>query len=164
MRPTPARRTGGRSARSAVLLAAAAIAASAARGDCSTALLGCRDIQDGTARLACFDRESACLVTAVNPAPRSAPPGPFGSPAAPTPRTEETQQVATLHALLQSVAVRADGRSVFTLDNGQVWRTLEPGSDLLGRAGEAVELSRNRLGSYWLRLASGRGCKVTRER
>jgi hypothetical protein len=53
---------------------------------------------------------------------------------------------------------------VFTLDNDQVWRQLAAEGDLLAKEGDAVTVSRGLLGSYWLQLKSGRGCKVTRLR
>ena len=53
---------------------------------------------------------------------------------------------------------------VFTLDNDQVWRQLNAEGDLLAKPGDVVTVSRGFLGSFWLQLANGRGCKVTRLR
>ena len=69
-----------------------------------------------------------------------------------------------ISAHLIRIATAADGRLLFSLDNAQVWQTLAPGEELLARAGDAVRISRGFLGSYYLRLPSGRGCKVTRLR
>jgi hypothetical protein len=55
-----------------------------------------------------------------------------------------------------------NGRAVFTLDNGQVWRQLLSEGDLLAKPGDGVTISRGLLHSYWLALKSGRGCKVAR--
>jgi len=41
---------------------------------------------------------------------------------------------------------------------------LANGDDLLARPGDTVTISRAALGSYWLKTASGRGCKVSRVR
>jgi hypothetical protein len=69
-----------------------------------------------------------------------------------------------IEAHLAQVAPAADGRVVFTLDNEQVWRQLVAEGELLAKQGDAVTISRGWLGSYWLQLKSGRGCKVTRLR
>jgi hypothetical protein len=69
-----------------------------------------------------------------------------------------------IEAHVARVAPAADGRVVFTLDNDQVWRQLVAEGDLLAKEGDAVTVSRGLLGSYWLQLKSGRGCKVTRLR
>ncbi|MGO9424455.1 MAG: hypothetical protein ACLQAR_13065 [Steroidobacteraceae bacterium] len=68
-----------------------------------------------------------------------------------------------IEAHLVRIAVGADGRAVFTLDNDQVWRQLQPEGDLLAKSGDAVTISRGLLGSYWLQLPSKRGCKVNRD-
>lgn len=70
-----------------------------------------------------------------------------------------------IEAHLSQVAPAPDQRLVFTLDNGQVWRQLSVGGpELLARQGDSLVISRGLLGSYWMQLASGRGCKVTRLR
>jgi hypothetical protein len=56
----------------------------------------------------------------------------------------------------------AAGRTVFTLDNGQVWRQLLAEGDMLARLGDVATISRGLFDSYWLELKSKRGCKVTR--
>lgn len=141
------------------------------------ALLACRKIAAGAARLACFDRESGALA-----AQRSAP----GPHAAPNPRLNPREtfglaplQVAeraeaaahapksldSLTARITSVTKAADGREIFTLDNHQVWvQLLADGDWLDASTGEQVEISRGWLDSYWLGLPSRRGFKVTRVR
>jgi hypothetical protein len=69
-----------------------------------------------------------------------------------------------IEAHLLRLAPAADGRMVFTLDNDQVWRQLIAEGDLLAKPGDAVTLSRGFLGSFWLQLPNGRGCKVSRLR
>jgi hypothetical protein len=73
-------------------------------------------------------------------------------------------EATKVEAHVARVAPAADGRVVFTLDNDQVWRQLAAEGDLLAKEGDAVTVSRGLLGSYWLQLKSGRGCKVTRLR
>jgi hypothetical protein len=107
--------------------------------------------------------------TAVRPAPVLDPQQQFGLPeravaakevAAGTRSADATQVEAHLVEIVPAV----DGRAVFTLDNGQVWRQLSAEADLLAKQGDAVTISRGLLGSYWLALKSKRGCKVTRLR
>jgi hypothetical protein len=70
--------------------------------------------------------------------------------------------VTNIEAHIASLSLAANGRVVFTLDNGQVWRQLLTEGDLLAKPGDPVTISRALLGSYWLKLQSGRGCKVSR--
>jgi len=72
--------------------------------------------------------------------------------------------LAKIEAHLLRLSPAADGRMVFTLDNDQVWRQLNAEGDLLAKPGDVVTVSRGFLGSFWLQLANGRGCKVTRLR
>ena len=70
-----------------------------------------------------------------------------------------------LQARITGLTLAGDGRTLFTLDNSQVWRQLEAdGTDVMARLGDPVTISRGLLGSYWLALKTGRGCKVTRLR
>jgi hypothetical protein len=72
---------------------------------------------------------------------------------------------AKLQARIIALALAGDGRTLFTLDNSQVWRQLEAdGTDVMARLGDPVTISRGLLGSYWLALKTGRGCKVSRLR
>ncbi len=67
-----------------------------------------------------------------------------------------------LDAHIAKITQAPDRRIVFTLDNAQVWRQLNLEGEMLAKAGDAVTISRGLLGSYWLQIQSGRGCKVTR--
>jgi hypothetical protein len=152
----------------AVLGAASPCLASGSLG----ALLACRGITASAARLACFDRESAALAAQAPPAASRAldPQETFGL----APMTVAARAEAAAHAPkpldsltvhIVSVTKAADGREIFTLDNHQVWVQLIPdGSWLDASPGEPATISRGWLGSYWLRLASKRGFKVTRVR
>lgn len=131
------------------------------------ALLACRDLKDAVARLACFDRESAALVPAAA-TPALVPEQTFGlAPLAIVERESvaaRRPELMEVQARLLSIVAGMDGRSELTLDNGQVWRQLSAGEELLIKAGDTVKLSRGVLGSYWLAAPSGRGCKVRRIR
>jgi hypothetical protein len=152
-------------------------------------LLACRDLTDSAARLACFDRETSLLArvppAAVAAAPLTAPA--TASPATPAapPLTPEQKfglspgtivakeeaagsqapKETKLQSRITALALAADGRTVFTLDNSQIWRQLEAdGTDVMARLGDSVTISRGMLGSFWLQMKTGRGCKVTRLR
>lgn len=150
----------------------------------AAARLACFDRE--TAALA---QAPATPVAAVPAAPLAAPPATAAAPAPPavpavalTPLQRfglsdsavAAKEVAAgaqapkdskMQAHIAALALVADGRTLFTLDNAQVWRQLEAdGTDVMARLGEAVTISRGLLGSYWLQTKSGRGCKVTRLR
>jgi hypothetical protein len=73
-------------------------------------------------------------------------------------------KVSKIEARIVGLALTANGRTLFTLDNAQVWQQLESNGDVLARLGDAAAISRGLLGSYWLQMKNGRGCKVTRVR
>jgi hypothetical protein len=157
-------------------------------------LLACRDLADAAARLACFDREAAALApgpkagaTPPGAATPTTPPAGASAPvpSRPAPVLDREQQfglperavaakevaagtraadVAKIESHIARVASGSDGHVVFTLDNAQVWRQVVPEGDLLSKPGDVVTISRAWLGSYWLQLKSGRGCKVARLR
>ena len=169
MSPPPSGRSAGAWRRRLIgLLTGVTLAATARSADLPMALLACRDVQDNDTRLACFDRESARLAALAEATPLLTPEDRFGLPRTVTPAKEGTApglaEPTVFRARLRLVASRSDGLLAFTLDNGQVWRQVEPGNDLLARPGDPVQLSKGALGSYWLRSASGRTCRVMRER
>lgn len=73
-------------------------------------------------------------------------------------------KLAKIEARVVGLSLTGNGRTVFTLDNSQMWRQLESDGDMLARLGDTATISRGLLGSYWLQLKTGRGCKVTRIR
>jgi hypothetical protein len=155
------------------------------------AVLACRGLTEPVARLACFDRTTGALAaplgasasapsaaTAIVP-PAAAAPGPV-PPAQPFdarqefgmhPRDVAAAEVAAgirapdvknIQAAIVAIGFAANGRMLFTLDNGQVWRQLVREGELLAKVGDSVTISRGLFGSFWLQAASGRGCKVNR--
>jgi hypothetical protein len=70
--------------------------------------------------------------------------------------------VNKIQAAIVAIGFAANGRMLFTLDNGQVWRQLVREGELLAKVGDPVTISRGLFGSFWLQAASGRGCKVSR--
>jgi hypothetical protein len=151
----------------ACLAAAAGAAGAEPAADRFAPLLACRTIADDAARLACFDREGAAL--AARPAaPALSPEQKFGLGAAAVATKEaelgQPPDPEAIEGRLVALAAGGDGRFVFTLDNGQAWRQLRPGSDLLLAVGDRVTVVRGALGSFVLRAPSSRSCKVTRIR
>jgi hypothetical protein len=73
-------------------------------------------------------------------------------------------KVSKIESRIVALALTGNGRTLFSLDNTQVWRQLESDGDMLAKLGDTATISRGLLGSYWLQLKSGRGCKVTRVR
>ena len=167
----PTGRARGRIAAGAWLLGA--LGALAATGPSQAAdrlapLLACRALADDAARLACFDRESAPL-GARPPEPALSPEQKFGlgTAAIATKEAERGQPRADVDVIAAKVAElhnQADGRLVITLDNGQVWRQLAPGGELLLKVGDPVRVTRGAIGSFLLSTPSSRSCKVTRVR
>ena len=156
-----------------VALLAATIAA-AATGPLAD-VLACRKIENSPARLACYDRATAALQAAATeraPPMHARPLNPrktFGLPEAVVAEKEvaagvRARPVTRLQANIVGLSRTGDGRMMFRLSNGQVWRELLPSSDLLARVGDPVVISRGWLGSYWLKLANGGDCKVDRLR
>jgi hypothetical protein len=150
-------------------------------------LLACRAVVDSSARLACFDRESASLATGspgaptgvLRTAPAGAAPGTPSIESATAPKanfglTDEQVSkkeeaagkrpagVKEIEAHITAISSTGTGYATFTLDNGQVWREISPEGDLLAKTGDAVTVSRGILSSYWLQTRNGRGAKVHR--
>ena len=161
-----------------LVLGALALQPAHAAADRLAPLLACRALGDAATRLECFDRESARLAA---PVATSAPPAAAPAVAPLTPEQKfglDTKAVAAkeaeaghpraevdaVSAKLTALNTLADGRAVYTLDNGQIWRTLSPGPDLLLAVGDTVRVTRGVLGSYALVLKSGRTVKVMRVR
>jgi hypothetical protein len=74
------------------------------------------------------------------------------------------QKLTKIEARIVGLSLTGEGRTLFTLDDAQVWRQIESEADPLAKLGDSVTISRGMLGSYWLQLKSRRGCKVTRVR
>jgi hypothetical protein len=148
----------------------------------------CASFVDAGARLACYDALAG--VAAPSAATRQAAPSPSATgsagavpgsstaaapaaPAAPSftdfgvrngPLQADRDPVRekTMLAVVSAVSFRGRGELVVTLDNGQVWRQIQP-SDYPLKAGDHVEIDVAALGSYRLWTPSTRrATKVTR--
>ena len=154
-------------------------------------LLACLSLTDSAARLACFDRETAALAggsaALLAAAPVAEPHASGSSPAPdhPAPVLDAQQsfglsgsaiaaneeakgirppKLAKIESRIVGLSFTGNGRTIFALENTQMWRQLESDGDVMARLGDVATISRGLLGSYWLQLKSGRGCKVTRIR
>jgi len=152
----------------------------------------CASLADASARLACYDALAgiaAPSAATAQAAPSSsaagsagtlpsstgaaAPVAPPGAPAAPNiadfgvrngplQAGRDPVREKTMLAVVSAVSFRGRGELVVTLDNGQVWRQIQP-SDYPLKAGDHVEIDVAALGSYRLWTPSTRrATKVTR--
>ena len=127
-------------------------------------LRSCVGIERNTERLACFDRGIAALTGAAGAVAPSAESS-FGLVAS-TPRSDATRaagdEMNGLRARVTALKT-SNGDELITLDNGQVWRQLS-GGVLLLKLGDEVEINRAALGSFQMKVPSGRTGKVKRVR
>jgi hypothetical protein len=126
-------------------------------------LRSCVGIERNTERLACFDRGIAAIlgsVGAIAPSSESS----FGLVAtAPHPgaaRGDGSEEVNAVRGKVTALKI-SNGEQQITLDNGQTWRQLSGGMLLL-KVGDEVEITRAALGSFQIKVPSGRTGKVKR--
>lgn len=72
------------------------------------------------------------------------------------------KDVQSITAHIARISSGSSGRTVFNLDNHQVWQEVGAEGDLMAKPGDEVKIWRGMLGSFWLQAATGRGCKVSR--
>lgn len=126
------------------------------------AMTACRKIADDAERLRCYDQVE---LSTVNAAAKKTPEQTFGFSAAAIMKDDAKEpELPEVQAKIASVVTGADGKMVFALDNGQVWRKLAGDSDPLLRPGSSVSIRRAALGSYLLVTTTGRTSRVTRVR
>jgi hypothetical protein len=158
----------------------------AAAAESGETLLGCRQITDATARLACYDRVVDRAANAVEPEAPEMPPrvsalqpnSPqaeqslrerlFGRSAEARDRAlRDAYGVSTaseIVAFATAVERGRDERLVVTLDNGQVWRQMESRVFLI-RVGQQVRVREGALGAFYMNpVDGGRAARVQRTR
>jgi hypothetical protein len=155
----------------------------------TAAIESCTKLTDDKERLACFDKEVAAQIAhesrgaadAARPAPpASAPTASSGSATPPKLTAEQKMGLAperiqkleapadaaaplkTLTANIQGVRTDADGREVFTLENGQVWRQVELEPRFTVHPGDTVKIERGVFGSFFLSANVHSNTRVTR--
>lgn len=128
-------------------------------------LRSCLAIERNSERLSCFDRGVAALLKgegAVAPTAESS----FGmvasTPSADAARGDADDEVMTLKGKVTGLK-NLNGDELITLENGQVWRQLSGGLLLL-KLGDEVEIRRAALGSFQMKVPTGRSAKVRRVR
>lgn len=72
--------------------------------------------------------------------------------------------VREIKARVTAISRSPQGTLIFTLDNGQAWKQLEVGGDLLVKVGDTVSISRGWFHSFNMTSPSRRFCKVDRIR
>jgi hypothetical protein len=86
----------------------------------------------------------------------------FGVQAGPLARKRQLVQPRQITAVVSRIQHRADGELVMALDNGQVWRQIEPVAYFPLEVGDKVQISAAAFGSYLLSAPSKRATRVTR--
>ena len=161
----------------AALAAAASLAGPQAIGQgLPPSLRACMAERDDARRLACFDREAAQLgpqsaataTAAATPEPLTAEQR-FGfrgevAREAIAEKKAAVPQLERLESTVTAVARRGSIDWIVTLENGQQWAQISPGTPYTIRVGDAVTINPGALGSFRLTGPSGRATRVRRAR
>jgi hypothetical protein len=148
--------------------------ATAAEDDAlTTAVKACAAIRKNAERLACYDSRVYPLATG---AAAAAPPTPsaeevFGaeSSVVATPAQQEAkapperEELSKITAHVTAISTLPRGELQIELDNGQVWRQVDP-HELLLHTGDSVTIARAALGTFRMTTSTGRVSKVQRVR
>jgi hypothetical protein len=79
-------------------------------------------------------------------------------------KREKLGELSELVATATGIAAKPRGELVITLDNGQVWTEIAPGSTIRVKVGDQVKIEAGTLGSFILIAPNGRSSKVSRIR
>jgi len=164
----------------AALAAASALSGQAApaqeQPETLVRLMACRSVTDSAARLACFDTAAGALETAqrqgdvvvidragVAETRRQL----FGFEMPTLPRLfgpEGVGEIDSIDSTLQSAALVGEGRWVFRLADGSVWRQIDSERvRFQNQPGQAVQVRTASLGSFLLTVGSSRAVRVRRQ-
>ena len=164
---------------------AAVVAASALSGQSVPAqerpetlarLMACRGVADNAARLACFDTAAGALDTAqqagqvvvmdraqISQTRRQL----FGFEMPALPQLfgpEGAVEIDSIESTLQSASLAGDGRWVFRLADGSIWRQVDYERVLIrNRAGVPVQIRKAALGSFLINVGGSRAIRVRRQ-
>lgn len=139
-------------------------------------LMACRSVTDSTARLACFDAAAGVLDTAqrqgdvvvidragVDETRRQM----FGFEMPSLPRLFGPNgggEIDSIDSTLQSAALVGEGRWVFHLADGSVWRQIDSErARFENRPGQQVRIRKASLGSFLLTVGNSRAVRVRRQ-
>lgn len=117
----------------------------------------CVQEQDDGRRLACYDREMVRAEKSyglTDEQKRKLDP----------PKASVAMQAQPLTSKVAAVTLRADGRNVIALENGQIWVQGDAFEDIAIHAGDAVTIKSGLLGSFYMDLPSRLRTRVTRKR
>ena len=142
------------------------------------ALANCQKIADGPARLACYDKAAAAIVTASNSGDirvvdresvRKARRSLFGFSLPSIPffdsGDEKDAPPAKLDSTIVSFSSIGNGFYRFTIaDEKAVWESTEAANVRDAKSGEPVTISRSKIGSYWAKIGNRRELRVRRIR
>jgi hypothetical protein len=144
--------------RALILLVPACVPAFGATEALSDGLRRCGRESNQTQRLACFD-------ALVNSLPKIEA-DQFGMTAdvaqKRNPGTFRPQQSEALTGKIVALREAAQGRLIFTLDNGQVWAQAESRPNIHFAVGDAVRLEHGAMSSLWLAADHDRKTRVRR--
>lgn len=139
-------------------------------------LMACRSVADSPARLACFDAAAGALDTAeqqgelvvmdraqVNQTRRQL----FGFEMPALPQLfgpEGAVEIDSIDSTLQSASLVGEGRWVFRLADGGVWRQIDSERvRFQNRPGQPVRIRKASLGSFLLTVGDSRAVRVRRQ-
>jgi hypothetical protein len=144
--------------RALILLVPACMPAFGGTEALSDGLRRCGRESDQTQRLACFD-------ALVNSLPKIEA-DQFGMTAdvaqKRNPSTSRPQQSESLTGKIVALREAAEGRLIFTLDNGQVWAQAESRPNIRFAVGDTVRLEHGAMSSLWLAADHDRKTRVKR--
>ena len=122
------------------------------------AMVRCLDIASVPERVRCYDTAAAALRNGLRT-----------GDVAVVDRSEQRRRegrreggVSNLAATIRTAVATGNGGWRLTLDNGQIWQTAEPQVNRPPRAGTAMRIERNIIGSYFLRIAGYPSARVFR--
>lgn len=161
---------------SATILSSQAVEAPQQRHQTLEQLAACRAITDGAARLNCYDAAAAAVDSAQRQGElvvidRAQAEGTrrqlFGFDAAALPRLfggGEAADIQAIETTLESATQGYDGRWVFRLADGGVWRQVDTERvRFQNRPGQAVGVRKAALGSFLMTVGDSRAVRVRRQ-
>lgn len=150
--------------------------ATPARPELLSRLIECRSVTNDAARLSCYDSATNALdaaerqgdVVVVDRAQvREARRQLFGFQLPSVTlfdRDEAAQPIDAIETTLTRAAMNADGKWVFTLEDGSIWRQIDTERvNFRNQAGESIRVRRASLGSYLLTAGRSRAVRVRRQ-
>lgn len=139
------------------------------------AVIACRSLAEGTARLACYDRAATELDRAIDrkevvvvdkATMREARRGIFGF-SLPSIKLfqsgkSDAEDVQSIDAKLAGVGTNANGGLLLTLDTGARWQQVDDEYVNRPRAGQTVTIRKATISGYMAKIEGGRGFRVRR--